>query len=36
MTLKNEFRDVLSVVAIAAFRGAGTQLFTHASHLALT
>lgn len=36
MTLKNEFRGVRSVVAIAALRGAGTQLFIHASHLALT
>lgn len=36
MTLKNEFRGVVGVVAIAAFRGAGTQLFIRASHLALT
>lgn len=35
MTLKNEFRGALGVIAIAAFRGAGTQLFIHTSHLAL-
>lgn len=34
MTLKNELRGVLGVVAIAAFGGVGTQRSTRASHLA--